>query len=374
MKAGCKSKKIKILYLLNVDWSWIKQRPHFLAEKLSLLNNVSIMYPFSWRRANSTKNDAPYLNFLPIILIPFRRKFYFLEVINLVINYIYFYITLKIIEPDLLWISSPEFFLFIPKKIKSQIVYDAMDDILEFNENKIYKREIYHQEKSLIDASKIVFCSSEEIRSVLIKRYGCEEKYSVINNAFEPLGTDIYEARLINNTNVENITYIGAISDWFDYKAIEKIIVNFPDIKINLVGPVINKMKFINKNIKYYGAIDHKKLKKFVIQSDVFIMPFFVNNLVKSVDPVKIYEYIYFNKPIISVRYKEVEKFQKFIYLYDTHEQLVALVRDLKKGAFAAKYTNEMRADFIKENNWLSRAQLIQKNIELILTEDNLSD
>ena len=34
--------KIKLLYLMHAPWSWIKQRPHFIAEELSKIYILSV--------------------------------------------------------------------------------------------------------------------------------------------------------------------------------------------------------------------------------------------------------------------------------------------------------------------------------------------
>ncbi len=52
--------------------------------------------------------------------------------------------------------------------------------------------------------------------------------------------------------------------------------------------------------MKFYGPIDDDKLYKNVQNFDCLIMPFKLNKLIFSVDPVKLYEYINYNKPIVS--------------------------------------------------------------------------
>ncbi len=69
-----KKSGLKIFYLMNVDWGWIKQRPHFLAEKLAITNKVTLVYPYSWRRKNLTKNQKCALFAIPLVYIPFGRK------------------------------------------------------------------------------------------------------------------------------------------------------------------------------------------------------------------------------------------------------------------------------------------------------------
>lgn len=49
---------------------------------------------------------------------------------------------------------------------------------------------------------------------------------------------------------------------------------------------------------------------------DCLIMPFILNDIISDVDPVKLYEYISMGKNIISVKYREVKRFEKFVYFY----------------------------------------------------------
>ena len=42
-------------------------------------------------------------------------------------------------------------------------------------------------------------------------------------------------------------------------------------------------------------------------------MPFVVNDLIKSVDPVKLYEYLAFKVPVISVYYPEIKYFKNML-------------------------------------------------------------
>ena len=48
------------------------------------------------------------------------------------------------------------------------------------------------------------------------------------------------------------------------------------------------------------------------------MMPFILNELIESVDPVKLYEYINFEKNIICIKYDEILRFKDFVYFYNT--------------------------------------------------------
>ena len=35
---------------MNVDWDWIKQRPHFIAEGLATKNEIKVIYQYRYQR------------------------------------------------------------------------------------------------------------------------------------------------------------------------------------------------------------------------------------------------------------------------------------------------------------------------------------
>jgi hypothetical protein len=72
---------------MNVDWGWIKQRPHFLAETLSLENDVIVLYPYAWRRTHITKNKKNGLKVAPFFSIPFSATISTLRKINIIFLY-----------------------------------------------------------------------------------------------------------------------------------------------------------------------------------------------------------------------------------------------------------------------------------------------
>ena len=59
----------------------------------------------------------------------------------------------------------------------------------------------------------------------------------------------------------------------------------------------------LNEKIKFYGPVEHGKLLGYVNNFDAMIMPFKLYESVIVADPVKFYEYINYNKPIISIFY-----------------------------------------------------------------------
>lgn len=351
---------------MNVDWQWIMQRPHFIAHKLSLSFNIQIIYPYALRRDNLTKNNPSNMNILPFFSIPLGGRFSPIRKCNILILKFFSFLLIRFYKPDIIWISSPELFDYLPKKISSNLIYDCMDDVLSFPSNYSRKIHIIQSESNLINTCSKVFCSSASLRNKLITRYGNAHKYLIINNALEPsaLNSPKNFEKSKKAREVFIIGYIGTISSWFDFDAIFTLLNKIETIEIHLIGPVVglNDPPLTHKRLKYLGPCNHNNLNSKVKDFDAFIMPFHLTELVQSVDPVKIYEYIYFNKPIFCLKYNELEKFSEFVDFYNTYDELVNLVKKYKNGT-KKKYTNKTRDKFISLNTWAHRVKTIKRAI-----------
>lgn len=132
---------------MHVDWDWIKQRPHFIAEKLANHFDLLISYPFSRKRSLLTKNNREGLRFCPFVAIPFRQKNIVLYYLNIFILRIYFTVVLYIFKPDFIWITSPELTPYIPSRNR-KLIYDCMDDICEFNYDPAFRNVLKNLEKN----------------------------------------------------------------------------------------------------------------------------------------------------------------------------------------------------------------------------------
>ena len=64
------SRKENLIYIMHVDWNWIKQRPHFLAEELNKYFNVKVLYQYRYGRKGLQKRDTKGIDIEPIYVIP----------------------------------------------------------------------------------------------------------------------------------------------------------------------------------------------------------------------------------------------------------------------------------------------------------------
>ncbi len=364
---------------MNVPWGWIKQRPHFIAEYLSENYNLSIFYKASFlakkkdlvtKNSNSLKLKSYFT--IPLNRIPFSNKFKLFNFINRVL------IKSQIgqnFSKKIVWITSWSVYYQIEYCIEKDtiVIFDCMDDELEFprikNDKILYSLAKKNEEK-LIYRSDLVICSSEYLKQKLQLRYSTSKKIFVINNATNLFKKNSFTIRSSVNQQfsaLENVfLYVGTISSWFDFDSVILMLEKNQLANFVLLGPC-DVFIPLHPRLHYFGTIERESLPFFIDKSIALTMPFLLNELIRSVDPVKIYEYIGSNKPIIATNYTEMSKFSKFCYLYDDSLGFSAIASNLLNGKIIYNVKSSEVSRFIKENTWESRGQEIVRLINKLV-------
>ncbi|WP_313262084.1 glycosyltransferase [Sphingobacterium multivorum] len=360
------NKKNKVFYFMHISWKWAKQRPQFLAECLSDDYLVNVVQKRDYRSENYSGNLLKNIKLIYLSILPYNSRSSIIRFLNKIILRLFYskiYYNSKIV-----WVTSPELYFLLPKRKAGQVlIYDCMDDMLSFdgikNNSNIYRFYKAAEEQILAD-SDIILSSSNHLRNVLNQRYSLNKEIHVVNNGLTlntSVGNGSSNILKLDNTKV-NLVYIGTVSKWMDWDLILASLTKDRSLLYHIVGPIeFNGPK--HENIIYYGSIDHSMVFPVMNESDILIMPFIVNDLIKSVNPVKLYEYIYSGKPVISVGYPETEKFSDFVWLYDTFEVYFQLLEHIKQANFAPKKSFSNCRKFCESNNWESRYQVIKEII-----------
>ena len=347
--------KKKILYLMHVDWGWIKQRPHFLAEKLHHDYNINVFYAFSRNRKVITSNPTSIKTF-PILSLPFKKND-LIRKVNTYLQKIIFSMVLKVVKPEIIWVTHPSLHDYLPRKqlSKYKIIYDCMDDVLGFSNSPQVKEELNQSEKRLFEDSDLIFVSSEHLQNEIISR-GCQrKKTNLVRNGYN--GEIIKAIANQQNSSTFKLAYVGTISNWVNFDIILKSVEKFKGIEYHFLGPIECEVPH-HERIIFHGPVKHSELYDSIKDYDCLIMPFKINDLIQSVDPVKLYEYVNFNKNIITVHYKEIERFNEFVYFYNDIDDYLSTLSLLKQNN-TLKYNEEQRKEFLINNTWDKRVELI---------------
>lgn len=342
-----------IVFENNFGWNKImKQRPQQMAG--SFPDNTLFIYHSSEdedykkckNRVNKKKDN------LLIIDLGYYRD----ELFSLLNNYNNKY--LMIYSTD--YIPYERIKLYINNGF--QVIYEYVDD---FNAD-LSGLEMYNlllkRHKQLLKDDPYVICTASELYNKCIKD---KFKYcTLISN-----GVD-YDHFKINNNIIPNdlkpirekyktiICYYGALASWFDYDLVKKV-ANNKKYAIVLIGQdydkSLEKSKIIDiDNVFYLGKKNYNELPSYGYNSDLFIIPFVINDITKATSPVKIFEYMAMGKPIITTALPECKKYKSVLYSKNHTE----FIDNLEKGIKLEnnkKYLSILDKE-AKENTWTSKA------------------
>ena len=179
--------------------------------------------------------------------------------------------------------------------------------------------------------------------------YSFFQKYNK-NYKFEKTFIDI-----TNNGKI-NICYYGALAKWFDYDLIKKI------AKTNKYNVILFGIKYdesydenINntENIYFMGSKDYTILKNYAKKMDILIIPFLINDITKSTSPVKVFEYMALEKPIVTTDMNECRKY-KSIFISKTHNEFINNLEKAYSKINDKKYISLLKRE-AKINDWKNK-------------------
>ena len=370
----------RILYLMHVPWGWIKQRPHFFAEYLSRDCCVDVYYkkPILVAKQGllTAKEENNSLNIQGFRQISFDKipvvKYLGLNHLN---DWMLSWQLPDFKKYDYVWFTCASMYLLFKNRIVSgnKIIYDCMDDILEFpfcKKNQLLQRKMLQAEKELIGKSYKIFCSAEYLKDKILTRAKQSKEVIVLNNAIElPIAIDtfpddVHSKISLLQTYSHSLLYIGTISAWFDFELLQKTLERYNDLHLMLVGPTdVNIPK--HPRIHYLGTVERRYIFLLMQNAWCLIMPFKINELIRSVNPVKLYEYMYMGKHVIAPEYGETLKFRPYVNLYKTDNDFFALIGRLLTGdELSNKQREDMRV-FAENNTWRNRYKIIQEELKL---------
>ena len=358
---------MRIVYFSPIAFDDLKQRPQFLAEELSKVHEVWYIDPTITGMRCLKKGGKDFISAyynvnsnLHVLrlngLFGLHIKLQQYDSYN--VNTWFERIQLKrlLTQADIIWIGYEACYRLIRpyKKGKYQnqrkiLIYDKMDDNVALEQNSSIKKFLATMRQELEEEADIIFASAQVFYSTLSKKR--KHVYLLPNGVgFEEISecTSTREQKNINESH-RCFGYIGMISHWFDQELIRRLAIEMPDATIALVGPVeIEKLSL--PNICYYGRVPKSDVKKWIESFDVCLYPFKKGPLLDTIDPVKLYEYLALNKPVIAVNSLETKKYGTNIYTYNTSEEFLNLC---KSPVLLPPFSTEIeKEDFFYTNSW----------------------
>jgi glycosyltransferase involved in cell wall biosynthesis len=353
-----KPSRPRLLYLCHVDWGWIKQRPQHLAEHLGPYFDLTVAFNSSWRRSALVNPFRIGRRCIPLLRVPMRGRHRLLGWLDAILLRLSLRLLIALVRPAYIWLTWPDLYRYLPRHLRAPLVYDCMDDAQAFPGEQKRAAELARAEHELVNRAELVFVSSERLRSVLASRHGAAKTYHLLRNAYcpGPLATPLQPRP---DGRIFRIGYCGTIAAWLDWELLLAAVEALPGVEFHLVGALdAGVAPAVHERILCCGPVRHEELPAAMGACDCLAMPFRVTPLIEAVDPVKLYEYIAFDKPIVAVYYDEIARFQPFVHFYRTRAEAIDLFSRLASGELAKNYSGAQRQSFLEQNTWEERARM----------------
>ena len=155
--------------------------------------------------------------------------------------------------------------------------------------------------------------------------------------------------------------YYGALAAWFDYELLKKIDAS-GKYQVVLFGikydDSFDRSGVENcKNVHFLGAKDYRILQNYAARIDILTIPFLINDITKATSPVKLFEYMALNKPIVTTDMDECRKYQS-VLIGHTHEEFLEMLDRAMALREDSEYISLLNKEAL-ENTWKEKAKSI---------------
>ncbi len=371
------------------EWDGIKHRPHHFARRtansgwtvLYLEPPASLIAPLknramlrrwrNWRKGVRLVEGNIYLLAPPPIL-PFGNRFRVINRLNQ--RLIARGIARAITDHDMhhldLYTYLPSAVDLLPLFDFKTIIYDCVDDHAAFS-GLHSEKTLAAMEQELMLAADVSFATATQLQ---LERSKWSDNFHLIPNGaeyehFAPAVEPLYpEPQELINLAKPLIGFVGGISDWINIELIAETASLLSEYQFVMIGPIDTDITVLRAqpNINLLGPIDYKDLPYYLSHFAVCLIPFRINKLTESVNPIKMYEYLAAGRAIVATPMPEVKQYQPIIRISATAQETAAAIRELLEADANSQAIVRERQRLAYNNSWDSRWQTALSEIEKI--------
>lgn len=270
------------------------------------------------------------------------------------------------------------------EKMGYHILYEYIDDLApEISGTKEIPKSIQDKFDYVISDDHIpMTVTADLLREQVIESRG--EK----NLAFSTNGVDVDHFRVIDESFIYNekfqkvlkrnkkiVGYYGAVAKWFDYDLLKYAAEKLPDVDFVLIGKLYDESYNESgieavPNIHFIGPVPYDDIPQYAAKFDICTIPFLVNSITNATSPLKLFEYMALEKPILTTAMLESSKYASVNTSsdFDDYVQKVKLLLNYTPENNPAYY--EVLRKEADENRWERKTEIILEMLEKYETEN----
>jgi glycosyltransferase involved in cell wall biosynthesis len=374
-----------VILFSSDDWaSGLKSSKYHVAVGLAKTNRVLFVNSIGLRNPSASSKDlnriwqklvgflkgcdriSDHLFVFTPLVIPFHR-FALIRWINRVI----LVWTLRLLQwrlrlrSPVLLVFSPTFHEVLGHLGEAGAVYYCIDELKGYRE--VDSAMLDDMEHRLLAKAACVVCCSQDL--VEKKRALNPHVYYLPHgvdwalfrralDAEQPAPSDIAQLA------TPRIGFYGFISeDWIDFDLLNAMAERHPEWSIVLIGRTKLDLAAVlrHSNVHFLGVRPFEQLPAYNRAFDVAIIPFVINELTISSNPLKLFEYMASGLPVVSVNIPEVARYSTVVHVARDHAEFIRMTEQaLSETDQAAKYR---RSDLVRSETWENRLEALSQII-----------
>lgn len=367
-----------IVIPFNIPWNWSTDYTNQTAFELAKKN---IVVCYMWGESFTIKEyikkaKVPVLIkrqakniylYYPILFIPFRR---FSKIVNLNqqinINLLKVFVNLlgikNGISKKILWIFDPRLYPLSQRFDDYFLLYDCVDYFTGTARTEEERKLLIKYEQSLTKKASLVTANS----TVLVKHLQKIRKdVYLVPQGFR---IDSFKKHKYNVTKIKRIGrpligYLGAVNYRVDFNLLYKLASNNPKWDFAIWGPLLEKdiltkdqQEYLKKLIKLpnvmRGHSDKDIVPGIISQFDIGMIPYDASiDFNKYCYPMKLFEYFYLGKPVVSTPITELKIFPKLVKIGSNYKQWQKNIQSILGKSWPSDKIREQKSLAYK-NTW----------------------
>jgi glycosyltransferase involved in cell wall biosynthesis len=251
-----------------------------------------------------------------------------------------------------------------------KIIFDIMDNFCFHPEFGYLKEYICKSFEWICSNADLIFCVNDSLKKFLLENYpNSFGKLHVLPNG---VSRDLKPGSVpddIARVRGPRIGYIGVISRRIDFELVEYLARARKSFQFIFIGRKYGKvgrwMKKLEKlgNVHFLGDKHYDLVPLYIASFDVCIIPHRIDEFTLSNDPIKVYEYLYLGKPVVSTNINIADELRKNVFIVDGKESFLKLL-DIAVELSGDKNFAESQRNAIKDEMfWDSRAKIMVDKI-----------
>ncbi|MCC5641275.1 glycosyltransferase, partial [Nostoc sp. CHAB 5844] len=155
------------------------------------------------------------------------------------------------------------------------------------------------------------------------------------------------------------IGYFGHLTDaWFDWEGLIALADSNTKIIIEIIGYgepdwVREKISHL-ENIRLIGFVPAEKLHQYMPEWHIGVIPFLNTALTKAVDPIKIYEYLYYGLPVIASGMEHLKSYPE-TKVISSWANASGIIENIYTQIVSGEIDYSAISDFCEHSRWRNR-------------------